>query len=94
MVKAEFSKQYKQIKALEWIEALRAHRGTGLTEQELIDATDVIKDFDLSKINQPIRYSIKEKDSDAVKRGDMETAQRMVNEAAEIAGYRLAPKCY
>lgn len=34
-------------KALTWIEALRTHRGTELTEQELISASNIIKDFDI-----------------------------------------------
>lgn len=44
-------------KALTWIEALRTHRGTELTEQELISASNVIKDFDISK-QKNINYRI------------------------------------
>ncbi len=47
----------------------------------------------VKKSGDQAEYSVKKKDEedkayfDAVKRGDMETAQRMVNEAAERAGY-------
>lgn len=36
-------------KALTWLGALRSHRGTELTEQELSSATNVVKDFDIEK---------------------------------------------
>jgi predicted RNA methylase len=36
-------------KALTWLGALRTHRGTWLTEQELSSATNVVKDFDIEK---------------------------------------------
>ncbi len=36
-------------KALTWLGALRSHRGTGLTEQELSSAANVVKDFDIEK---------------------------------------------
>ena len=36
-------------KALTWLGALRSHRGTELTEQELSSATNVVKGFDIEK---------------------------------------------
>ena len=36
-------------KALAWLGALRSHRGTELTEQELSSATNVVKGFDIEK---------------------------------------------
>ena len=36
-------------KALTWLGALRTHRGTWPTEQELSSATNVVKDFDIEK---------------------------------------------
>ena len=36
-------------KALAWLEALRTNRETELTEQELVDATKVVQDFEKSK---------------------------------------------
>ena len=36
-------------KALTWLGALRTHRGTWLTEQELSSATNVVKGFDIEK---------------------------------------------
>ena len=59
-----------------------------LFDSQIKSATDNVGTFYAN--NPDIRYSIKEQDAlylDAVKRGDMESAQRMVNEAAEHAGY-------
>ena len=42
--------------------------------------------------DMPVQYSMRQRDADylaAVERGDMETAQRMVDEAAEKAGYNV-----
>ena len=36
-------------KALDWIEALRAHRGTTISNQELIDAAKLVNNFELPK---------------------------------------------
>ena len=44
-------------KALDWLGALRNHRGTELTEQELSDAAKVVNSFDISK-QKGINYRI------------------------------------
>lgn len=53
-------------------------------------AQDVVDDF--VKQARGKRYSLKQRDTDyaaAVERGDMETAQRMVDDAAKAAGYTV-----
>lgn len=75
-------------KALAWVEALRTNRETELTEQELNSATNIIQNFPNPKIEP--RNSLKSLDApylDAVARGDMATAERLVMEAAKSAGY-------
>lgn len=56
-------------KALTWLGALRTHRGTWLTEQELSSATNVVKDFDIEKrksLNFRIGDNKTEKQSNSV----------------------------
>lgn len=70
-------------KALDWIGALQTHLGTELSQQELSYAAKVIKEF-----KNPNLMISEEQDKaymNAVEDGDMETAQRMVIEAAKLA---------
>jgi hypothetical protein len=70
-------------KALNWIGALQTHLGTELSQQELSTAAKVVKDF----VNPNLMISPEQDKAykDAVEAGDMETAQRMVLEAAKLA---------
>lgn len=70
-------------KALNWIGALQTHLGTELSQQELSTAAKVVKDF----VNPNLMITPEQDKAykDAVERGDMETAQRMVLEAAKLA---------
>lgn len=74
-------------KALHFIEALQPHAGTSITDEELKSAANIINSFETAKENVE-KFSLKdEKYLKAVEDGDMEKAQKMVNEAAEKAGY-------
>ena len=74
-------------KALHFIEALQPHAGTSITDEELKSAANIINSFETTKENGE-KFSLKdEKYLKAVEDGDMEKAQKMVNEAAEKAGY-------
>jgi site-specific DNA-cytosine methylase len=74
-------------KALHFIEALQPHAGTSITDEELKSAANIINSFETTKENGE-KFSLKdEKYLKAVEDGDMEKAQKMVNETAEKAGY-------
>nr|DAF09281.1 MAG TPA: cytosine DNA methyltransferase [Caudoviricetes sp.] len=74
-------------KALHFIEALQPHAGTSITDEELKSAANIINSFETAKENGE-KFSLKDEEYlKAVEDGDMEKAQKMVNEAAEKAGY-------
>lgn len=74
-------------KALHFIEALQPHAGTSITDEELKYAANIINSFETAKENGE-KFSLKDEEYlKAVEDGDMEKAQKMVNEAAEKAGY-------
>lgn len=81
-------------KALHFIEALQNHSGTTITDEELKSAANIINSFETTKENgekvdsEGTKFSLKDEEYlKAVKDGNMEKAQKMVNEAAEAAGY-------
>jgi hypothetical protein len=81
-------------KALHFIEALQNHSGTTITDEELKSAANIINSFETTKKNgekvdvDGTKFSLKDEEYlKAVKDGNMEKAQKMVNEAADAAGY-------
>lgn len=81
-------------KALHFIEALQNHSGTTITDEELKSAANVINSFETTKKNgekvdnEGTKFSLKDEEYlKAVEDGNMEKAQKMVNEAAKAAGY-------
>lgn len=81
-------------KALHFIEALQNHSGTTITDEELKSAANIINSFETTKENgekvdsDGIKFSLKDEEYlRAVEDGNMEKAQKMVNEAAAAAGY-------
>lgn len=81
-------------KALHFIEALQNHSGTTITDEELKSAANIINSFETTKENgekvdvDGTKYSLKDEEYlKAVEDGNMEKAQKMVNEAADAAGY-------
>lgn len=81
-------------KALHFIEALQNHSGTTITDEELKSAANVINSFETTKKNgekvdsEGTKFSLKDEEYlKAVEDGNMEKAQKMVNEAADAAGY-------
>lgn len=81
-------------KALHFIEALQPHAGTSITDEELKSAANIINSFETTKENgekvdnEGTKFSLKDEEYlKAVEDGNMEKAQKMVNEAAEAAGY-------
>lgn len=81
-------------KALHFIEALQPHAGTSITDEELKSAANIINSFETTKENgekvdvDGTKYSLKDEEYlKAVEDGNMEKAQKMVNEAADAAGY-------
>lgn len=81
-------------KALHFIEALQNHSGTTITDEELKSAANIINSFETTKKNgekvdvDGTKYSLKDEEYlKAVEDGNMEKAQKMVNEAADAAGY-------
>ena len=78
-------------KALTWIEALRTHRGTELTEQELISASNVIKDFDISK-QKNINYRIgdnKIENTNSINEITNNRITKAIDKAAEQTGGKV-----
>lgn len=81
-------------KALHFIEALQPHAGTSITDEELKSAANIINSFETTKENgekvdsDGTKFSLKDEEYlKAVEDGNMEKAQKMVNEAADAAGY-------
>lgn len=81
-------------KALHFIEALQNHSGTTITDEELKSAANIINSFETTKKNgekvdvDGTKFSLKDEEYlKAVEDGNMEKAQKMVNEAADAAGY-------
>lgn len=81
-------------KALHFIEALQNHSGTTITDEELKSAANIINSFETTKENgekvdvDGTKFSLKDEEYlKAVEDGNMEKAQKMVNEAADAAGY-------
>ena len=81
-------------KALHFIEALQPHAGTTITDEELKSAANIINSFETTKGNgekvdvEGTKFSLKDEEYlKAVEDGNMEKAQKMVNEAADAAGY-------
>lgn len=81
-------------KALHFIEALQPHVGTSITDEELKSAANIINSFETTKENgekvdsDGTKFSLKDEEYlKAVEDGNMEKAQKMVNEAADAAGY-------
>lgn len=81
-------------KALHFIEALQPHAGTTITDEELKSAANIINSFETTKGNgekvdvDGTKFSLKDEEYlKAVEDGNMEKAQKMVNEAADAAGY-------
>ena len=81
-------------KALHFIEALQNHSGTTITDEELKSAANIINSFETTKKNgekvdvDGTKFSLKDEEYlKAVEDGNMEKAQKMVNEAAAAAGY-------
>jgi hypothetical protein len=81
-------------KALHFIEALQNHSGTTITDEELKSAANIINSFETAKENgekvdsDGTKFSLKDEEYlKAVEDGNMEKAQKMVNEAADAAGY-------
>jgi site-specific DNA-cytosine methylase len=81
-------------KALHFIEALQPHAGTSITDEELKSAANIINSFETTKENgekvyvEGTKFSLKDEEYlKAVEDGNMEKAQKMVNEAADAAGY-------
>lgn len=81
-------------KALHFIEALQNHSGTTITDEELKSAANIINSFETTKENgekvdsDGTKFSLKDEEYlKAVEDGNMEKAQKMVNEAAAAAGY-------
>lgn len=81
-------------KALHFIEALQNHSGTTITDEELKSAANIINSFETTKENgekvdvEGTKFSLKDEEYlKAVEDGNMEKAQKMVNEAADAAGY-------
>ena len=81
-------------KALHFIEALQNHSGTTITDEELKSAANIINSFETTKENgekvdnEGTKFSLKDEEYlKAVEDGNMEKAQKMVNEAAKAAGY-------
>lgn len=81
-------------KALHFIEALQPHAGTSITDEELKSAANIINSFETAKENgekvdsDGTKFSLKDEEYlKAVEDGNMEKAQKMVNEAADAAGY-------
>ena len=73
--------------------AQKPHGGIALYKSILSDVLSkakIVDDFDNSKLSESKQHDFSKRDEEyleAVERGDMELAQRMVNEAAEAAGY-------
>ena len=73
--------------------AFQPHGGIALYKSILSDVLSkakIVDDFDNSKLSESKQHDFSKRDEEyleAVERGDMELAQRMVNEAAEAAGY-------
>lgn len=81
-------------KALHFIEALQNHSGTTITDEELKSAANIINSFETTKENgekvdvEGTKFSLKDEEYlKAVEDGNMEKAQKMVNEAADAVGY-------
>jgi site-specific DNA-cytosine methylase len=81
-------------KALHFIEALQNHSGTTITDEELKSAANIINSFETTKENgekvdvDGTKFSLKDEEYlKAVEDGNMEKAQKMVNEAADAVGY-------
>lgn len=81
-------------KALHFIKALQNHSGTTITDEELKSAANIINSFETTKENgekvdvDGTKFSLKDEEYlKAVEDGNMEKAQKMVNEAADAAGY-------
>lgn len=81
-------------KALHFIEALQNHSGTTITDEELKSVANIINSFETTKKNgekvdvDGTKFSLKDEEYlKAVEDGNMEKAQKMVNEAAAAAGY-------
>lgn len=81
-------------KALHFIEALQPHAGTSITDEELKSAANIINSFETTKENgekvdvEGTKFSLKDEEYlKAVEDGNTEKAQKMVNEAADAAGY-------
>ena len=81
-------------KALHFIGALQNHSGTTITDEELKSAANIINSFETTKENgekvdsKGTKFSLKDEEYlKAVEDGNMEKAQKMVNEAAKAAGY-------